>query len=148
MKKDNRTKHGLHKHPFYVKWGSIKARCSNPKDWRYKYYGGRGIKLADYWLDDPAEFVEYLNNLQGYEDGMTLDRIDNKGNYEKGNLRWATRETQVENRSVWFNKASFDSESGKWRAIKTYKKKTYHLGRYEKQEDAQRVLDEFTRKLI
>ena len=63
-------------------------RCADKED---KNYGGRGIKVDQTWLDDPKLFVEYLMTLDGWENPeLILDRINNDGNYESGNLRWAT----------------------------------------------------------
>src|SRR5208283_2249820 len=65
---------------------------NNSKHKAYPYYGARGIKLYDAWNgDDPAPFISYIeDNLGPKPKGKSLDRINNEGNYEPGNLRWAT----------------------------------------------------------
>lgn len=80
-------------------WHGMRSRCCNPNNKSYPAYGGRGIKVYEPWLDSPFEFVEWMRlNLGPRPDGCSLDRIDNDGNYEPGNLRWANRSTQQRNR--------------------------------------------------
>lgn len=96
---DRGITHGLsRRNPIYKKWKSIKGRCYNPNVCNYKYYGGRGIKMTDEWINNAPAFIEYVRSLPKYgEPGLTLDRINNNGNYEPGNLRWATHKEQMNN---------------------------------------------------
>lgn len=95
----SRKTHGLRKTSIYTVWASIKQRVMNPNCEAYKNYGGRGITLYEDWIGDFSKFEEYVRvNLGNRPDGYSLDRIDNDGNYEPGNLRWANRETQSKNR--------------------------------------------------
>lgn len=78
-------------------WTNMKHRCLNPEDKRFAHYGGRGIAICPEWLDFEV-FAADMGPHPGR--GLTLDRIDNDGNYEPGNCRWATRAQQVQNRSI------------------------------------------------
>ena len=88
-------KHGLSHHYLYVTWTAAKKRTTNPKYEEFEYYGGRGIKMADEWLNDPKAFIDWiLKNLGERPEGCSLDRINTDGNYEPSNLRWATASEQ------------------------------------------------------
>lgn len=77
----------------------MKARIFNKDTNAYKNYGGRGIKMYQEWVDDFKSFEKYiLDNLGDRPEDATIDRIDNEGNYEPGNIRWATAEIQGQNR--------------------------------------------------
>lgn len=75
------------------------SRCKNSKSISYKNYGGRGIKICDEWLNNINAFCDSITHLKGYcEENVSLDRIDNEGNYEPNNIRWADRTEQSRNR--------------------------------------------------
>lgn len=91
------TTHGLWGHPFFKIWEGMLARCENPRCEGYPNYGGRGISVCEAW-HDPLIFVTDLSRLLGPKpEGYSIDRIDNDGNYEPGNVRWADAATQVAN---------------------------------------------------
>lgn len=92
---DKNTSHGLSETREYEIWAGIKKRCYNPKFKQYKNYGGRGIKVCDKWHG----FKGFWEDMQeGYSDNLTIDRINNNGDYEKSNCRWATMKQQMNNK--------------------------------------------------
>lgn len=92
--------HGGKHEPLYRIWCAMKQRCLNPNNKRYASYGGRGIAICSEWLNDYSAFREWAV-ANGYENDkdLSIDRIDNDGNYEPSNCRWADKITQANNKS-------------------------------------------------
>ena len=80
----------------YNIWCNMKARCYNQKNHRYPLYGGRGIKVCDEWVNNYNNFYKWAVK-NGYQDNLTIDRIDVDGNYEPNNCRWTTQKEQCNN---------------------------------------------------
>lgn len=86
--------HRMTKHPIYRIWADMKSRCNNPKDTSWSNYGGRGIRVCDRW----HKFEEFYKDMgPTYEEGLTIERNDNGGNYCKENCCWITKNQQKRN---------------------------------------------------
>ena len=94
-------KHGYTGTAIYSRWRNIINRIEDPSNEQYQYYGARGIKIYPLWRHDFLKFFEYIESLPDYGiKGMTIDRINTNGNYEPGNLRWATPHMQCVNQRL------------------------------------------------
>lgn len=90
--------HGMTHTSIYHTWNKMRQRCQNPNHDRFADYGGRGIRVCDTWSNSFEAFHDYVSRLSHFnESGRSLDRINNDGNYEPGNVRWATRVQQNRN---------------------------------------------------
>lgn len=90
------TTHGMTYSLEFRSWQSMKDRCSNPNGKSWKYYGGRGIRVCERWINSFEDFYADMGPRPSLE--YSIDRIDVNGNYEPGNCRWATKAQQIANR--------------------------------------------------
>jgi hypothetical protein len=143
----------------YRIWKQIKTRCFNKNNSGYKHYGNRGITISSDWVNNFPEFEKYIISLPNYNPlnigrgGITLDRYDNNGNYEKGNLRWVTMEIQTRNRrkksgnlSSIYTGISYDNSGiriKRWRARISINKQIIVLGRFETELEAKNFRDKY-----
>ena len=95
MEKYNRHRTDGRKTSEYKAWGGMKDRCFNPNSHKWKYYGGRGITVCDRWRYSYENFIDDMGLKPDLK--LSIDRIDNNGNYEPGNCRWATVSQQSSN---------------------------------------------------
>jgi hypothetical protein len=146
---------GNHKHSksgtkIYLIWSNIKARCLNPNNEFYNQYGGHGIAVCKEWENSFEQFYKDVSVLPDFNEenlgykGITIDRIDNNGNYDKNNVRWVSMTIQTRNRGVYS-----DSKTGykgitrfkntndySFRATICIEKNNIHIGSYKTMEEA------------
>ena len=91
--------HGKRNTRLYNIYKGMKARCYNKNNHKYKNYGGRGITVCKEWLNDFTTFYDWSMS-HGYDDTLTIDRIDVNGNYEPDNCRWITNDEQQRNKTT------------------------------------------------
>ncbi len=147
-RKANKT-HGLSSHPLYSTWKHMTARCIDPKESGFKHYGARGISVCDLWNNNIKAFIDYVTPLpNALQPGYSIDRIDNDGNYEPGNVRWATQRDQTLNSRLRVDNKTghrgifLDKRTGKYRVnIKT--DRYVHVGYFVTLQDAIEAKEKF-----
>ena len=144
--REAKTKHGLRYNKFYHTWNGMKQRCYNKKDRNYLGYGGRGIMVCDDWKNI-ENFIKWAEET--YVEDMTLDRIDNDGNYEPSNCRWASSIVQALNQrkstrnTSGYVGVSQDKRCKLWRASISVNRIVYVLGYFKDKMDAVKARDDY-----
>ena len=117
-----RAKHSMCKTRVYAIWANMKSRCANTNGSSYHRYGGRGIKVCTSWL----VFENFLHDMGHPADSLTLERIDNDGDYTPQDCKWVTRQKQANNRVT----NSMITYQGKTQSIANWSRETgiaYHV---------------------
>jgi len=126
-------------------WRGMIQRCTNPEDINYHKYGAVGISVEEYFSQSFSSFYEYMGDCP---EGMSLDRISPEGNYERGNVRWATPSTQGYNQKKRNTNTSgktgvsYNSSRGKFSAYIGLQNKLINLGAFESFDDAVKAREE------
>jgi len=141
------TKHNLTNHRLYNILKMMKQRVYNKKHTNYDYYGGRGITICDEWRNDFMSFYNWsIEN--GYQEDLTIDRINVNGNYEPSNCRWATRAVQSRNtkkirssNTSGYRGVYFEKRRNLWRATIDVNNKTISIGFFKTALEASKAYD-------
>jgi hypothetical protein len=133
------TVHGKSRTTEYSTYIHMLDRCYNEANLSYRDYGGRGITVCPRWRESFENFVADMGNKPSPK--HSLDRINNGGNYEPNNCRWATQTVQNINRRPRKNSSGYtgvvwDKDRNKWASAINVHRKTIHLGRFANKEDA------------
>ena len=141
---ENITTHNLSKHRLYKTWQTLFHRCYNPKRKDYKHYGKRGIKVCDEW----KSFNKFIEDMYPtFQEGLTLDRIDVNGNYEKSNCQWANQSIQISKtrilKPIGYRGSYYHSTSRLWSARLMIQGKNINLGYFNTDIEAATARDKY-----
>jgi len=122
----HKERHGLSHTPIYHVWKTMRQRCFNPFHANYKHYGGRGITICNEW-DSPTAFMRWAI-ANGYEPGLTIERVDNDKNYDPVNCVFVTQKINNSNRRYNPNSGIYFKEPNLFFTQLSRKGKTYYGG--------------------
>ena len=138
------TKHGMSRSPEHMAWADMKRRCNNSNAECFSYYGARGIKVCDRWMESFENFFEDMGKRPSKR--HSLDRIDNDGDYKPDNCRWATAKQQNSNKRerlgvncnnlTGVKGVTFVKRTGKYRARTLVNGRYKYLGAFPTLEEA------------
>lgn len=130
----------------YRTYHSIKARCYNKNEAQYYNYGGRGIVMCDEWLDMECGFERFVDwaYLNGYDDTLTIERVDVNGNYEPNNCKWIPKAEQAKNKrkTIWVDYRGEHIQLSELCDRKNLKYDTIHNRLFRFGWDLDRAIDE------
>ena len=147
QRKTSMMTHSLSKHRLYQTWISMIKRCEKEISQGYVNYGKRGIKVCDRW-HDIENFIEDM--YPSYKDGLSIDRINNDGDYEPNNCRWANKTIQSRNKRI-LQKNNTSGYRGvylfnnKWKVAITLNGKKVHLGQFDSIVEGALAYDKYIR---
>ena len=147
------VKHGMSGTRLYQIWLDMRQRCNNPNNAFYHRYGGRGITITPEW-ETFQKFHEWAVN-SGYDDTLTIDRIDNDGNYDPKNCKWSTQKEQAQNKTHMKNRYGHKGirvsrTNGKtygYKAVTWFNGKEVYLGYAKTIEEAALIQERGEREL-
>jgi len=142
-------KHGDWKSSLYGVWKSMKQRCTLKSHTSYKYYGAKGVTTCKEWQGSYMAFKKWAY-CNGYEEGLSIDRLNPEGNYEPVNCKWSTKTEQARNtrklratNTSGYRGVCWDKRDGKWRATITVDNQQISLGYHESKFAAAKAYDTY-----
>lgn len=150
LRRERATRQGQSRTRLYRCWYQMIQRCLHPNNSRFRFYGGRGIRVNPEWQDFSI-FAKWAQD-NGHQDHLTLDRKDTNGDYEPSNCRWASRSQQAHSRRKLPNNTSgyigvsWSTSHGKYSASARQNNRSVNLGYFDDPEEAARVRDAFVKQ--
>lgn len=134
-------KHGLSRTRIYQEWHSMKSRCYHKTQTSYRKYGAKGVTVCDEWKNNFMAFYEWAM-ANGYNDSLTLDRIDSTKGYGPDNCRWATYAEQnghlamLKTNTSGYKGIAWSKNEKKWLCVISINDKSYRIGSFLTQKEA------------